>query len=222
MIVVIVELIKFKATLDIPDNQGDTALIQAARKGHKARGADTCRALGRIIRRMALRCVPRGGGDRAVRICITRVTTLRRVRFTCHMHFSQAIVDDLITASIVHVKKKAAHGRAKWGTVASLDAQNKDGVTALIAAAAHGQTKPAVALIKANAKLDIKDKNGDTALLHAARTGHVDLLRFLTQRGADANLPGSVGGKTALQEARGREDKAVVAFLEQAARKRTV
>ena len=57
---------------------------------------------------------------------------------------------------------------------ADVNAQNKDGETALMRAVREGNTEVAEALIKAGADLNAQDKKGWTALMEVAYNGRTE------------------------------------------------
>jgi ankyrin repeat protein len=96
------------------------------------------------------------------------------------------------------------------------NARDKDGGTALMAAAMRGSMAMARELIAKGATVDAADADGLTALMIAARFGHAIIVEDLLRAGADVNLAkrGS-DGSSALHAAvqRDRRD-AVEALLE--------
>ena len=82
-----------------------------------------------------------------------------------------------------------------------VNAQNKDGDTALHLAARESDTDMAQALLNNGADVNVQNKNEDTAL-HLAARGRTETVRALLDNGADAviNEPDK-GGETALHKA---------------------
>ncbi|XP_034939367.1 DNA-binding protein RFXANK [Chelonus insularis] len=70
----------------------------------------------------------------------------------------------------------------------SVDALDKNGLTGLMWAAAHGQLGSARQLIKAGADKNYKGPNGETALHLAASNGHHDLVKLLLNNDADVDV----------------------------------
>lgn len=68
-----------------------------------------------------------------------------------------------------------------------IDAVDKDGASALIAAAASGRDGMVRLLIENNAKVDLKDNDGWTALMYAASGGHSSVVKELIEAKADIN-----------------------------------
>ncbi|MDY6985642.1 MAG: HEAT repeat domain-containing protein [Candidatus Thermoplasmatota archaeon] len=67
----------------------------------------------------------------------------------------------------------------------STDYRNRNGWTALMKAAANGQTETAVSLIETGADIDAKNGDEWTALMLASNRGHVDTVKALIDAGAD-------------------------------------
>ena len=82
---------------------------------------------------------------------------------------------------------------------ADVNAQNKDGGTALMEAACWGNTELAEALIKAGANVNAQSENGQTALMWAVYSyrGHTAVVEALIKAGTDVNVQNKYG-KTAL------------------------
>jgi hypothetical protein len=78
-----------------------------------------------------------------------------------------------------------------------VDAQNREGRTALMIAAKEGDFESIALLRSYNASLDIRDNSGDTALIQAVAHGHANIVEFLIQHGADVNTR-DLGGRTLL------------------------
>ncbi|CAK9116812.1 unnamed protein product [Durusdinium trenchii] len=66
--------------------------------------------------------------------------------------------------------------------------RHRDGLTALMLAAANGHVEVARLLLNAGADKDLQDKKGSTALILAAQQGHAEAARLLLQAGADKAL----------------------------------
>jgi ankyrin repeat protein len=89
------------------------------------------------------------------------------------------------------VEKLLAHG-------ADVNAEDKDGDTALHGAAQNGDVEIMQMLLDKGANLNVKNKQGGTPLMWAAVYGHEDATRFLLSRGADPALK-DVDGITAVE-----------------------
>lgn len=68
---------------------------------------------------------------------------------------------------------------------AALDAQDKDGWTALMWAAWSGMPKVAGKLVELGAAVGTADRQGNTALTIASQRGNVDIVELLASKGAD-------------------------------------
>ena len=77
------------------------------------------------------------------------------------------------------------------------NAKDKDGGTALHAAASLEKMDVIAALVKADADVNAKDKYGETALHHAVINESVDAIAALIEAGADGNAKNN-DGETAL------------------------
>ncbi|GBG29345.1 Ankyrin repeat domain-containing protein 17 [Hondaea fermentalgiana] len=83
------------------------------------------------------------------------------------------------------------------GAGAALDAQNNEGLTALMVASRFGRTECMQLLIDAGANIDIQDKEGLTAVMIACRHGKLDAARILAEQGAKIDTQND-DGRTAL------------------------
>ena len=79
---------------------------------------------------------------------------------------------------------------------AALNAQDRDGDTALIRAVEYRYTDIVQVLLDKGAAMNTQDKYSFTALIWAAECGHTDIVRILIDKGADAGLK-TDNGKTA-------------------------
>ncbi len=70
---------------------------------------------------------------------------------------------------------------------ATVDLQNKDGITALMFACRDGHTEAIRMLLERGAKIDLQDINGETALSYACKGGHTDAVELLLKAKANAN-----------------------------------
>ena len=68
----------------------------------------------------------------------------------------------------------------------------------LMFAAFNGHVAVAEFLLDAGAEIDHRDGNGRTALMYAASGDFPDTVELLLQRGADANVQGTLEGLTPL------------------------
>jgi ankyrin repeat protein len=75
------------------------------------------------------------------------------------------------------------------------------GLTALHAAAQHGQKEVAIYLLDNGADINSKDKLGFTPLSSAAQFGHLPLVDLLDLRGADLNLANLKGATPLIKAA---------------------
>ena len=71
---------------------------------------------------------------------------------------------------------------------AHIDAQGKDGVTALIAASAMGKVDIVKQLLDKGASIDLKDNRGDTALNYAVMISNIEEAKLLLDKGANVNI----------------------------------
>src|SRR3989338_374890 len=76
---------------------------------------------------------------------------------------------------------------------ASLNNQDKNGITALMRATVEGHTQIVQILIEAGADINTKDKFGTAALQDAAGNGHIDIVKMLLSKGAQVNAEDSYG-----------------------------
>jgi len=83
----------------------------------------------------------------------------------------------------------------------AIDAQNRDGDTALTLAAFKGRAAVVELLVAAGAALELRDAAGETALHKAASAGHVAVLEALRAAGADLEARDRPLGRTALGRA---------------------
>gem|GEM_PF-1113339 len=70
---------------------------------------------------------------------------------------------------------------------AEVNAKNSNGITALMAAAAKGNTTAVRMLLDAGAEFDAKDNDGETALMAAANCGHKKIVQMLLDAGAQVD-----------------------------------
>ncbi|CAL1540962.1 unnamed protein product [Lymnaea stagnalis] len=75
----------------------------------------------------------------------------------------------------------------------SADAQDHNGLTALMKAAIAGNEAKITALLESGVDINVTDRYGKTALIHAAKTGGVKALRLLIEAGADTDGFDSTG-----------------------------
>jgi len=70
-------------------------------------------------------------------------------------------------------------------TQTDINAQDINGNTALMVAAAQGNVAQLQSLIEKGAEVDARGRIGNTALIYAAQEGHVDVVKMLVDAGAD-------------------------------------
>lgn len=78
-----------------------------------------------------------------------------------------------------------------------VDYQNKDGWSALFAAAYHGKLASVQLLLDRSANTELKSLTGSTALFAAAFRGHWEVLRLLVGAHADVDIVNSNGDSAA-------------------------
>jgi ankyrin repeat protein len=86
---------------------------------------------------------------------------------------------------------------------ASVDAEDKEGVTPLMVAAQQGRLDVVRQLVDAGAKVSSSDKEGVTALMLAASSNHADIALHLLSRGADLNAKTREGSNALMAAAFG-------------------
>jgi ankyrin repeat protein len=74
-----------------------------------------------------------------------------------------------------------------------IDAVNKDGASALMAAASGGRDGMVRLLIENNAKVDLRDNDGWTALMYASSVGQWGVVKELIEAKADVNVVSKTG-----------------------------
>ena len=79
------------------------------------------------------------------------------------------------------------------GGMANIDAQNDDGLTALMQAVQNNAFKMTTALMICQADINLQDIDGDTALMMAIRQGNVALANLLLDSGADTLIKNNNG-----------------------------
>ncbi len=95
------------------------------------------------------------------------------------------------------------------------NAQNNDGNTALIYAAADGDMEMVRFLVELGADVNFRDRQGMSVLLHAAADGDMEMVRFLVERGADLEVQNNndLSGNTALINAVWHDEVEIVRLL---------
>jgi ankyrin repeat protein len=84
----------------------------------------------------------------------------------------------------------------------NLNAQDSDGMTALIRASFDGKKEISFSLIAARANLDIQDNSKNSALILAANRGHLEIVEALFAAGANLNLQDNRGNSALMDAAR--------------------
>ena len=95
---------------------------------------------------------------------------------------------------------------------ANPNVSDRTGGTALMAAAAYGDSNLARTLLQRGSSVNAQDNDGITALMIAARYGRIEIMQILIDHGANINLRQSQGG-TALLIALTRNQLDAVEFL---------
>ena len=80
-------------------------------------------------------------------------------------------------------------------------------------AAFNGHTSVVAYLLEKDAELDAKDTNGRTALMYASSGPFAETVEYLLEKGADANVQGTLEGFTPLMTAAAEGQAAVVRLL---------
>lgn len=93
-----------------------------------------------------------------------------------------------------------------------LKARNPDGMSALMLAVWHQQSRAVQALLRRGAEVNHQDKDGDAAVHGAALYGNTRILGHLLDAGADPNVKNKLGG-TALMWAASYGHSEVVSIL---------
>lgn len=62
--------------------------------------------------------------------------------------------------------------------------------------------------------INAQDTNGETILMLASKYGHIEIVRFLLDRGADTNIMDNQG-QTALMKAKTKENSQIIQLLTQ-------
>jgi ankyrin repeat protein len=100
-----------------------------------------------------------------------------------------------------------------------IDSFSKTGFSALIIAAAHGNTDAVKALIKAGADVNsMNESNQVTALMYAAASGHIEVLKVLLENGVNLHAIHSNGGTALLEASTGGQPEAMQLLLEAGAK----
>lgn len=185
---------------------GDTALIDAAARGH----SDTVRALlekgGEVdardnAGRTALTDAALGGYTDTVRLLLEKganVNTSDNEGWT-----------PLFWAAF---SRRSDTVRLLLEKGADVNAKNKYEDNALIHAAYIGDTDTVTVLLDHHADINAKDNKGKTALIEAARQGHTEVVLLLLENGAAVELQAQ-DGSTALSLAAQQHYSDIVALL---------
>ncbi|KAJ7109047.1 ankyrin repeat-containing domain protein, partial [Mycena crocata] len=95
---------------------------------------------------------------------------------------------------------------------ANIEAQNKDGMTALMKASLEGHRMVVQLLLEQGAKIEGRDRWGMTALMKASIEGHSEVVQLLLEHGANIEAQDEVG-RTALMSASSKGHSEVVQLL---------
>ena len=110
-----------------------------------------------------------------------------------HKEFVQASLD----ASQLLIEVASSGNLDEVNTLLSQGAQvklqNKEGLTALMAASKHGHTAVVAALLARGADVNLQNEDGSTALMEASRYGHTTIVETLLAHGAQVNLQNKFG-----------------------------
>ncbi|MFF2178844.1 ankyrin repeat domain-containing protein [Lysinibacillus sp. NPDC058147] len=77
---------------------------------------------------------------------------------------------------------------------ADINATDKHGRTAVLAATYNNKKETVKALIQSGADINIRDNNLENVLLHAGASGYLDILKLAIEAGADTKLTNRFGG----------------------------
>lgn len=103
----------------------------------------------------------------------------------------------------IHLEQKLISTAAEGGTEtilelvesgADIDATDKHGVTAVMAATQKYNTETVKALIEQGADINIRNNNQDNVLLYAGAEGFLEIVKLAVEAGADATLTNRFGG----------------------------
>ncbi len=123
-----------------------------------------------------------------------------------------------VNPEVIEAAKRGQTAKVRALLTAHGDANTRQGVAALIWAAAEGHIDTVQALLDEGTDVNQKDENGWTALLVASVRGHNQVVRMLIQAGADVNVIENKGG-TALMFATINDHKKIIRTLRQAGAK---
>lgn len=193
----ITELLRLGANIEAQDDDGWTALVRAAR-AYQAQAA----------------------------LALLRAGAHPHEAFTKIAHNNKTIMDvvvqyhhELQKKLSVQLFQAAAEGNVlairAIAVGINVNAQDSQGWTPLMNAAAHGQCAAIDALLAAGAYLNVQDADGWTALMRAAQYGHVEALKCLMHSNAAIDIKNSYG-MTALDIAAAENQPLAVAALLQA------
>ncbi|MBO7244321.1 MAG: ankyrin repeat domain-containing protein [Alphaproteobacteria bacterium] len=169
------ELLKKGADMEVKDEDGQTALIRAAKIGDRE-GVKSLAELGADVE------AKDDAGQTAL------------MMLACNGYFE---VVKYLAEGGADLEAKDEDGQtalmvaANWGELdvvkclvecgADLDVKDKDGQTALMMLACNGHFEVVKYLAQKGADLEVKDKDGQTALDHARMWGKADCLKFLEE-----------------------------------------
>ena len=193
--------------VDLRDQSGSTALVEAAWCGH----ADIVDLL---IRRGAKVNMANQAGATALMGAAVHDEEEIAVRLLNAGAKVDASADRGRTALVLAAESNSTQVIAvllKHG--ADVEAQAPDGSTPLVQAAACGQLAAVKTLLDAGAKVDAAAEGGQTPLIAAVENRRAEVVAELLARGADIGST-SPGSESALERARRRGDAEIVLLFE--------
>ena len=192
-ITIVNALLAAGACIDKKNNNGETALMLAAKHG--------CVAVVDALLKVPMINVDEKDSNGE--------TALMRAAEGSHWHVVNILIDagaDInaknnngYTVLILAIEERWRDGAVKALITrgANLDAEDNDGDPPLIIAAWYGGLLAAETLLDYGVDINTKDKNDNTALMIAAHEGQQDMVTILLARGADLNMRNN-NGDTAL------------------------
>ena len=180
-------LIDAGADLNIPDNNGETALILSIRGGHTELAADLIET----------------GADVNIQDNYYGATALMRAVSEEHIAEMRAVSEENIDIAEILIDAGA-----------DLNLQDNSGNTALMWVVLERNIDIVKNLIDVGADLNLQDNSGSTALLMALYGKDIDIAKVLIAAGVNVNIQNN-SGETALMEAVfGRNTEVVTALIE--------